>query len=32
VDPTHVSWLVQCRPGQSVRFAPVGEAFGTTTS
>lgn len=32
VDPTHLSWLVQCRPGQSVRFAPVGEAFGTTTT
>jgi biotin-dependent carboxylase-like uncharacterized protein len=26
LDPTDVSWLVQCRPGQSVRFRPADEA------
>jgi biotin-dependent carboxylase-like uncharacterized protein len=25
LDPTDVSWLVQCRPGQSVRFRPANE-------
>lgn len=23
VDPAHLSWLAQCRPGQSVRFVPA---------
>jgi len=26
LDPADVSWLVQCRPGQSVRFRPADES------
>ena len=25
LDPADISWLVQCRPGQSIRFRPVDE-------
>jgi biotin-dependent carboxylase-like uncharacterized protein len=26
VDPRDLSWLVQCRPGQAVRFKPIGNS------
>lgn len=28
IDPAELSWLAQCRPGQKVRFRPVGRPDG----